>query len=348
MTLPNEGFEKVVAKSFGGPEVLQVERVPVLPEPGAGEVRVRVQAAGVGYTDTILRRGKYIDYKGGLPLTPGYDFAGIVDKLGAGVSDLRLGQLVADMPMNGSYTQYIVRRAEDLIPVPDGIDPVAAVEVPLMWMTAWQMLTRSVNLAAGSTILVVGASGSVGRALVILGRHLGLNVVGTCSARNLASVEAMGARAVDYRRADLVAAIRQAASGAPIAAAYDAIGGKSWSTSWKALGKGGMLVGYGLQGFLEEGGSALVALSSFARLLGVWKLTGKLDGSGRQTVFYNILQRRHSHPQEYRNDVEKLFHLMTQGVLPAQEAETLPLSMAADAHRRIAAGGLTHRLVLQP
>jgi NADPH:quinone reductase-like Zn-dependent oxidoreductase len=193
LTLPNEGYEKIVARRFGGPEVLEIERERALPEPAEGEVRVRITAAGVGYTDTILRRGKYIDYKGGLPLTPGYDFAGIVDKLGPGVSALSVGQLVADMPMNGSYSQYIVRRAVDLAAVPDGIDPVAAVEVPLMWMTAWQMLTRSAILPTGSAILVVGASGSVGRALVILGRHLGLEVIGTASAKNLASVEALPA-----------------------------------------------------------------------------------------------------------------------------------------------------------
>jgi NADPH:quinone reductase-like Zn-dependent oxidoreductase len=343
----SEGFDKIVARQFGGPEVLELERIAVLPEPGEGEVRVRVEAAGVGYTDTILRRGKYVDYKAGLPLTPGYDFAGIVDKLGAGVTGLRIGQRVADMPMYGSYTQYIIRRAEQLCAVPEGIDAVAAVEIPLMWMTAWQMLTRSVTLPAGSTILVVGASGSVGRALVILACHLGLNVVGTCSAKNFSGVEALGARVVDYRDPDLTASIKREAGGG-VAAAFDAIGGDSWGTCWKALDKGGQLIGYGLQGFLEEGGSALVALSSFARLLFVWKLAGKIDGSGRGTSFYNILQRRVSHPQDYRQDMDELFRLMTMGVLPSQKAETLPLSMAAEAHRRIAAGGLTHRLVLTP
>ena len=176
------GYDRIIAEQFGGPEVLVMDHVAELPEPGAGQVRIRIEAAGVGYTDTILRRGRYIGYTGGLPLTPGYDVVGLVDKLGAGVKNMRAGDRVADMSVSGAYSQYIILPARDVFPVPAAVAAGAAVDVPLMWVTAWQMLTRIVPLPRGAAILVVGASGAVGRALVMLGLYLGQKVIGTCSA----------------------------------------------------------------------------------------------------------------------------------------------------------------------
>ena len=142
--------------------MLEIEHVAAVPAPGPGEVRLRVEAAGVGYTDTILRRGRYAAYTGGLPLTPGYDVVGTIDAIGSGVTGLGIGDRVADMPVSGAYAQYLVRAADGVVPVPADLDPTLAVEVPLMWVTAWQMLSRIAPLPAGSSVLVVGASGSVG------------------------------------------------------------------------------------------------------------------------------------------------------------------------------------------
>jgi len=346
------GYDKIVARSFGGPEVLVLEHIDTLPEPGAGEVRVRVEAAGVGYTDTILRRGRYIAYQGGLPVTPGYDVVGVIDKLGDDVSEeigLKVGNRVIDMPVFGSYSQYLVRSATDVIPVPAGVEPSAAVEVPLIWMTAWQMLTRIEPLPRGATILVVGASGAVGRALVALSRYLGLTVIGTASSGNLAQVETLGATAIDYRRPDLVDAIRTASGGSGVAAAFDAIGDESWETSWSVLANGGLLVGYGLQGFLESGSEDVAsAIKSLTNLNQTWKEEGQNDGTWRHTTFYDIRERRAAHPHEYRADAEQVLQLIADGKVVPAPAENLPLSAAADAHRRIASGGLQRRLVLQP
>ena len=342
------GYNKIVAQSFGGPEVLELVHVDALPEPGEGEVRVRVEAAGVGYTDTIVRRGRYVLYKGGLPVTPGYDLVGVVDKLGTGVSGLKVGDRVADMSVFGGYTQYIVRPARELISVPKGVDPVAAVEVPLMWMTAWQMLTRSVTLQPGAPILVVGASGAVGRALVLLGRHLGLRVIGTCSAGNLTLVEELGAIALDHRRADLEAAIRAANGGDGVAAAFDAIGGASWQTSWNVLAKGGKLVGYGMQDFIESGAPGAEAGKALAQFNQTWNAEGAADGSNRSTTFYDINARREPFHDEYRVDAEQVLQLIADGKVVPPAAEILTLDQAAEAHRRVAKGGLQKRLVFRP
>src|SRR5271167_985128 len=112
---------------FGGPEVLQVVEEATIPEPGPGEVRIRVLAAGTGFTDTMIRRGRYPDFKGSPPFTPGYEIVGIVEKCGAGVTALRDGELVADLCVVGGYTQYAIRPARFLVPVPGDIDPAEAV-----------------------------------------------------------------------------------------------------------------------------------------------------------------------------------------------------------------------------
>jgi NADPH:quinone reductase-like Zn-dependent oxidoreductase len=342
------GYDRIIAENFGGPEILKISHVADLPEPGEHEVRIRVEAAGVGYTDTILRRGRYIGYTGGLPLTPGYDMVGRVDKLGAGVKSLKPGDRVADMTVSGAYSQYMVLPARDVFPVPAGLSAAAAIEVPLMWVTAWQMLTRIVSLPPGAPILVVGASGAVGRALVMLGRYLGHQVIGTCSAGNMELVDGLGATALDYHRPDLAEAIRVCSGGAGVAAAFDAIGGTSWDTAWQALAPGGILIAYGFQDFLESDAPAAVAGEAMQKLLQTWPAAGQQDGSKRQTNFYDIRNRRESHPGDYRTDALKLLELMAQGLVLPPQAELLALSQAADAHRRIAAGGLNRRLVLQP
>jgi NADPH:quinone reductase-like Zn-dependent oxidoreductase len=180
---------------FGGPEVLELAEQPTIPDPGPGEVRIKVFAAGTGFTGTFIRRGRYPDFKGPLPFTR-YDLVGVVEDTGPGVPSHLTGQLVADLCVVGGYAQYAIRPARFLVPVPDGVDPVDGVCIPLAYLTAYQMLTRYRHLPPGATILVIGASGTVGTALLDLARHLGLKAIGTCSATNVATVERFGATAI--------------------------------------------------------------------------------------------------------------------------------------------------------
>ena len=170
-------------------------------------------ASGTGFTDTFIRRGRYPDFKGPLPFTPGYDLVGVVETTGAGVTAPREGQLVADLCVVGGYAQYAIRPARFLVPVPNEVDPAAAVCIPLAYLTAFQMLTRYRQLPRGAAILVIGASGTVGTALLDLARHLGLEAIGTCSAANAPAVEHFGAVAIDYRAGDFVGAVRRITSG---------------------------------------------------------------------------------------------------------------------------------------
>src|SRR5208283_4961728 len=214
---------------FGGPEVLELAEEQTVPDPGPGEVRIKVLAAGTGFTDAFIRRGRYPDFKGPLPFTPGYDLVGLVEKAGPGVTEPREGQVVADLCVVGGYSQYAIRPARFLVPVPDGVDPAEAACIPLAYLTAFQMFTRYRRLPPGATILVIGASGTVGTALLDLARHFGLEAIGTCSAANMPIVESFGAIAMDYRAGDFVAAVHRLTAGreggAGVDAAFDAIGG---------------------------------------------------------------------------------------------------------------------------
>src|SRR5580698_524831 len=252
---------------FGGPEVLQMAEESTIPEPGSGEVRIKVLAAGTGFTDTMIRRGRYPDFKGPLPFTPGYDIVGLVEKIGAGVDASLEGKMVADLCVVGGYAQYAIRPSRFLVPVPDSIDPAKAVCIPLAYLTAFQMLTRCRKLPRGATILVVGASGTVGTALLDLARHFGLKAIGTSSATNLPVIERFGAAAIDYRAGDFVTSVRQlTAGGAGVDIAFDAIGGAHFSRSFACLAPGGLLVGYGSQTMATGRESLIAAGLGLARL----------------------------------------------------------------------------------
>ena len=215
--------------------------------------------------------------KGPVPFTPGYEMVGIVDKVGPGVANPREGEMVAELCVVGGYTQYAIRPTRFLVPVPDGLDPAEAVCVPLAYLTAFQMLTRYRRLSSGATILVIGASGTVGTALLDLARHFGLNAIGTCSAANMAVIESFGAKAVDYRDGDFVEVVRKLTVAqanvytdrAGVDAAFDAMGGAHFARSFACLASGGILVGYGSQN-LADGRDGLPSAGLGLARLKLW------------------------------------------------------------------------------
>src|SRR5271165_2368639 len=332
---------------FGGPEVLEMAEERAIPNPGPGEVRIKVLAAGTGFTDTMIRRGRYPDFKGPLPFTPGYEIVGVVEQTGPGVVAPIEGQMVADLCVVGGYAQYAIRPARFLIPVPDGIDPAEAVCLPLAYLTAFQMLTRYRSLPRGAVILIVGASGTVGTALLDLARHLGLEAIGTCSAGNRAVVERFGAAAIDYHVGDFVTSVRRQTAGRPgVDAAFDAIGGPHFRRSFACLAPGGLLVGFGSQTMAVGGESLLAAGLGLARLK-LWNAFSFFLG-GRRAVFYSITSRRSTHPDEFRSDMATLFQLLRAAVIHPVVIDRLPLAAAREVHARIDAGGLGGKIVLLP
>ena len=343
-------WQHVRISRFGGPDVLELVEETTIPDPGPGEVRIKVLAAGTGFTDSFIRRGRYPDFKGPLPFTPGYDLVGVAEKAGSGVSAPHVGQMVADLCVVGGYAQYAIRPARFLVPVPDGVDVSEAVCIPLAYLTAFQMLTRYRRFSQGETILVIGASGTVGTALLDLARHFGLKAIGTCSAANVATVEKFGAVAIDYRAGDFVAAVRKLTAGrtggAGVDAAFDAIGGSHFARSFACLAPGGILIGYGSQSMAIGHENIIAAGLGLVRL----KLWGALSVlfHGRHARWYSITDRRVSHPEEFKSDMAALFELLRSGAIHPVVVGREPLAAAKDVHARIDAGGFGGKIVLLP
>src|SRR5512136_3005221 len=159
---------RVIVTHYGGPDALRVVEEEC-PEPRDGEVRVRVQAAGVSLPDIMTREGIHPETPR-LPYTPGWDLVGVVDRLGDGVSGLEPGQMVAALPIHGAYAEFVCLPPRELVPVPPGLDPAEAVSLVLNYITAYQMLHRSAKVSLGQRALIHGAAGGVGTALLQLGR----------------------------------------------------------------------------------------------------------------------------------------------------------------------------------
>jgi NADPH:quinone reductase-like Zn-dependent oxidoreductase len=258
--------------------------------------------------------------------------------------------MVADLSVTGGYAQYAIRPAQYLVLVPDGVDPAEAVCMPLAYLTAFQMLTRYRHLAPGATILVIGASGTVGTALLDLARHFGLKAIGTCSAANLPIVEHFGATGIDYRAGDFVPEVRRLTanrSGGPgVDIAFDAIGGAHFARSFACLAPGGLLVGYGSQ-TMAQGREGLPAAALGIARLKLWNAFAFLFDNRRAT-FYAITTRRTTHPDEFKADLATLFDLLRTGAIHPVVVDRLPLSAARDVHTRIDSGGVGGKIVLMP
>ena len=219
--------------------------MPVEP-PGPGQLRVRVRAAGVGSTDLIMLAGNY-RYAPKIPFVPGYEVAGVVDAIGAGVTGFEVGQRVAALTVYGGFAELLVREAEHFLPIPDGVSDRDAAAVILNYVTAWQMIHRVAKVQAGQTALVTGAAGGVGTAALQLLRLAGVKTYGAASAAKHDTLRSLGATPIDYRAGPLDRLTR-ALEPKGVDYVFDAIGGANIGPCIGALRRGGTLVGFGFMG----------------------------------------------------------------------------------------------------
>jgi NADPH2:quinone reductase len=226
----------------GGPEVLKLAELPA-PEPGPGEVVVAVGAAGVNYIDTYHRGGVYpMD----LPFVPGLEGAGRVTALGAGVTDLAVGDRVAWSDTLGTYAEAVAVPAAKAVPVPEGVSDELAVGALLQGMTAWFLVGTTYPVQPGDDVLVHAAAGGVGLLLTQLATARGARVIGTVSSAEKEQL-AKGAGAADVLRysEDLADQVRDLTGGVGVAVAYDGVGAGTFDASLKSLRRRGMLVLFG-------------------------------------------------------------------------------------------------------
>jgi NADPH2:quinone reductase len=285
-----------------------------------------------------------------LPFTPGWDLVGVVDRLGDGVSGFEPGLTVAALPISGAYAEFVCLPQRELVPVPSGLDAAEAVSLVLNYVTAYQMLHRSARVKRGQRVLIHGAAGGVGSALLQLGRLAGLEMYGTCSSPGASVVSDLGGIPIDYRQIDFVEEIRRL-TGEGVDAVFDGIGGSNIWRSRKALRPGGRVVAYGLTSSLREGRLASGRSGRRQRfreirifvlyIAGGWLLAGR-----KRVVLYSIQWLKRLKPEVFRKDLIALFDLLRQKQIKPLVARRFPLAEARQAHELLGKGGVTGKVVL--
>jgi len=323
---------------FGGPEGLEVVDAP-LPTAGRGDVGVRVLASSLNYTEVLIRRHLYPQTMHVRPpFVMGYDVVGEIDQLGDGVHNFQIGDRVADMTVVGSNADYRTLRADDVAHVPVGVDAAEAATLILSWMTAHQLLHRAARVQRGQRLLVHGAAGAVGQALLVLGRLAGLEVWGTVRGEHMALVRELGATPIDFQREDFT---RVMPGGFDVI--VDGIGEEGYRRSYAALKRGGLLCAIGFSASVQAQRRMLPIVMEIARLY-LWRL---LPG-GKRARFYSVNAMRARHPSWFKEDLERLFGLLATGAIRPRVADRISFDEVAEAHRRLEAGGLLGKLVLCP
>lgn len=339
---------RIIVAHYGGPDALQVLQEEC-PDPKQGEVRIKVLAAGVSLPDLLMREGVHPETPT-LPFTPGWDLVGVVDRLGTGVAGHEQGQTVAALPISGAYTEYICLPEHELVPVPSGLDPAESVSLILNYITAFQMMHRFAKVRPGQRILIHGAAGGVGSALLQLGRLVGLEMYGTCSARGTSAVSTMGGIPIDYQRQDFVKEIHRLTRDG-VEAVFDSIGGTHIWHSRKALRPGGIVVAYGLTSSLRDGRLASGRSGRRQRLhgipiFGLYMIGSWLFPGRKRVVPYSIQWLKRLKPALFREDLIALFDLLQQQKLKPLIAQRLPLAEAKQAHELLGKGGVIGKIVL--
>lgn len=341
-----DSFRQVVISEAGDADVLQLVEISPLPEPGPGEVRLRVLTASASFTDIMVRKGIYGGIDAELPYPPGYDLVGVVDVVGEGVSEFQPGQRVADLTVWGAYSEYAIRPADGLVVLPETIDSEEAVVLVLAYVTAYQMLYRVAEVQPQQRVLIVGASGAVGTALAQLGRVSGLIMYGTASTAKQDYVASLGVIPIDYKTEDFVARVLQETDGQGVDVVFDAIGLDNFKRSYSVLKPRGLLVEYGLyQAALGDSGLGLVLEFlgwQWQQLMWSW-----FPQEERNTTFYSIAELRAAEPAWFRDDLASLFQLLAEGAIQPRIWKTLPLEQAAQAHRLIESGQVQGKIVLR-
>jgi NADPH:quinone reductase-like Zn-dependent oxidoreductase len=341
-------MQRIVIHRPGGYDRLRLETQPT-PAPGPGEVRVRVAACGVNYADVVVRLGLYASAKKyvGWPITPGFEYAGVVDTVGAGVTTLQPGAAVLGVTRFGGYATHVVVPAHQVFLRPDTMSVAQAAGFPAVFMTAYHALFNLAHVREGERVLLHSAAGGVGVAALQLCRVAGARVTGVVGREpKVAVAQAFGADVViDTSREDLWA---RAAAAAPDGydVALDANGVSTLWQSYRHLRPTGRLVVYGFASMLPRGGGRL----NYLRMAWDYLRTPRFDplrmtGSNKSVLAFN-LSFLFDRADLLREAMERLLAWAAAGRIRAADVTTFPLAEAAAAHRAIESGTTTGKLVL--
>jgi NADPH:quinone reductase-like Zn-dependent oxidoreductase len=314
---------------IGPPEVLEVREVPDV-HAGPGEVRIRVGASGVNFADVMARMGLYPDAPK-LPCVVGYEVAGTIDEVRAGVAGVAAGDAVIAPTRFNGYAELVVVPARQIVPLPAGMSVIEGAAIPVNYLTAILMLEVLGNVRRGDRVLIHGAAGGVGLAAVQLCRIYGAEIIGTASASKHAALREAGvAHTIDYRTQDFVAETKRWTGGRGVDVILDPIGGENLRKSYRALAPLGRLVAFGV--------SSMAPATSRRVLPALWQLARmprfgfvRLMNDNHGVLGFNLghlwdeMDRLHLY-------LTKILDYAREGRVRPTVARTFPLAEAAAAH----------------
>ncbi|MGB8214790.1 MAG: medium chain dehydrogenase/reductase family protein [Anaerolineales bacterium] len=325
-------YKSVLVTKRGGPDVLQIAEND-LRAPAAGEVRINVLATGVGRTDVNYRYG-YSSFSPKVPFVPGYEIMGVVDALGEGVTRVAIGDRVAALTGHGGYTEMIYLRLEHLVPVPQALAPADVATLILNYVSAWQMLHRVAKVQAGDKVLLIGASGGVGTALVQLGKLAGLKMYAIASPVKHSLLSDLGAFPIDYHTQDFVEVLRYMEPNG-LDFVFDGMGGEYTERGLAVLRRGSKLVAYAPPTGLRM------------LLLGALKLIYiNMAPNGAKIEFYGISALYARDKKPFMQDLPLLFKLLEEGKIKPVIAQKFPILEAAQANQLLESGRVAGNIVL--
>lgn len=325
-------YKRIVVTKRGPPENLQIAECD-LRDPSAKEVRVRVLATCVCLPDVQNRYG-HSPFPSKVPFVPGYAIVGVVDATGPDVTQVALGLRFAAYLITGGYAEYVYLRENQVIPLPPSLNPAEAVTLVLNYLSAYQMLHRSAKVKAGDKVLIIGASGGVGTALLELGRLAHLKMYGIASKSKHPALANYGATLIDYRREDFVEVIRRAEPDG-LDAIFDGVSGDYVERAFPLLCRGGVLVEYGNP--LSRRG-LLRALATILVL--------NLLPNGRTIKLYGASGFLAFNRKPFLEDWAVLFRLLQEGKIRPVISGEFPLLEAARANALLESGQVVGNLVL--
>jgi NADPH:quinone reductase-like Zn-dependent oxidoreductase len=329
--------KKASIKEFGKPSVIQIVEED-LPEPKQGEARIKIEASTVSSTDIFIRKGIYPLLKQKPPFTLGYDFVGIVDKLGEDVKNVKVGDRVCSIVMIGGNANYICVAAMELTIIPKDVDAKEAACFALSGISAYQMFTHFAKVKEGQRILIHGGSGAIGDMLLQLGKLKNCEMVATASEIKHQHIKNYGATAIDYHSPNYLGALeKKFANG--FDAVFDFTNQASFNNDIKLVKKGGTLVTYAVYS------SALnIEKKTFFNFLAFGIDFGKMmmklaywnKFSGKKAMFYGSTASKKAEQQRHTNDMNQLFILLKSGAIKPTICKVFSLNEVQQAHQLFA------------
>ncbi len=322
-------MQKIVVHEYGEPDVMKLEEAPI-PEPGPGQLRIKIEAIGLNYIDTYKRSGAY---KGALPMTPGEEAAGVIDAVGEGVTEFKVGQRAAYSFVQGAYAQYSIIPAEKALLVPDNLDTQTAAAALLQGMTAHYLTHDTFPLGRGHTALIHAAAGGTGQLVVQMAKLRGARVIATVgSAEKAALVRDLGAdEVIIYTQQDFEAEVKRLTGGKGVDVVYDSVGKDTFDKGLNLLRPRGYMVLFG-----QASGAVGPLDPQVLNAKGSIYLT-------RPSLGHYLLDRAEL---VYRaNDV---FSRAASGALKVRIDRRFPLAEAAEAHRALTSRGTAGKVLLLP